>query len=241
VPDEEDGWEVVGPSAIPFDEGFRVPHELTKEEIKQIQKAFVDGTVRARRAGFRFVELHSAHGYLSHSFLSPLSNHRKDEYGGSFENRIRFTMETARGMRKAWPEELPFCVRLSCSDWAAGGWTIEDSVELARRLKGNGVDLIDCSSGGLVPYAKIELGPGYQVTFAETIRRQAGIATAAVGLITDPKQADSIVLAEQADIVLLAREMLRNPYWPLGAAIALNQQEKLPVPKQYLRSWPHKR
>jgi 2,4-dienoyl-CoA reductase-like NADH-dependent reductase (Old Yellow Enzyme family) len=241
VPDDEGGWEIVAPSPIAFDQKYRVPHELAKEEIRGIQKAFIDGTVRAREAGFRFVELHSAHGYLSHSFLSPLSNQRSDEYGGSFENRIRFTMETARAMRAAWPEELPFCVRLSCSDWAPGGWTIEDSVELSRRLKSEGVDLIDCSSGGLVPHAKIEIGPGYQVPFADAIRNGAGIATAAVGLITDPKQADSIIREGKADLVLLAREMLRDPYWPVRAAVALDQLHELPTPKQYLRSWPHKR
>ncbi len=239
VPDDEGGWNVVGPSAIAFEDGYRVPHELTKQEIRVIQKAFADATVRARDAGFRFVELHSAHGYLSHSFLSPLSNQRKDEYGGSFENRIRFTVETARAMRKVWPDTLPLAVRLSCSDWAPGGWTIEDSVALLRRLRQEGVDLIDCSSGGLVPDAKIELGPGYQVPFAEAIRREAQIPTAAVGLITEPHQANEIIRRGQADIVLLAREMLREPYFPLRAAMELAELDRLATPRQYGRSWPH--
>ncbi|HEX8523561.1 MAG TPA: NADH:flavin oxidoreductase/NADH oxidase [Tepidisphaeraceae bacterium] len=241
VPDEQGGWETVGPSALPFADNYRTPKELTEDEIQQIQERFVDATVRARHAGFRFVELHAAHGYLAHSFLSPLSNHRKDNYGGSFDNRIRFVIQIATAMRSAWPDDLPLCVRLSCSDWAEGGWTIEESIELSRRLKSAGVDIIDCSSGGLVPYAKIEIKPGYQVPFADAIRNGADIPTAAVGLITEPQHADSIIREGKADMILMARELLRDPYWPVRAAVALGEEGRLRTPKQYLRSWPYKR
>jgi 2,4-dienoyl-CoA reductase-like NADH-dependent reductase (Old Yellow Enzyme family) len=183
------------------------------------------------------LELHSAHGYLSYSFLSPISNHRTDAYGGSFENRIRFLVETTRAVRAVWPDRLPLAVRLSCTDWVEGGWDLEQTVELAKRLKAEGVDLIDCSSGGGTPDAKIPAGPGFQVPFAERIRREAGIATAAVGLITDPAQADAIIRTGRADFVLIGRESLREPYWPRIAAQKLGRKEALPVPHPYLRAW----
>jgi len=229
------GWQGVGPSPIAFNSGSCVPHELSKNEIKTIQMAFRDGAQRALAAGFEWLEIHAAHGYLIHSFYSPLSNQRNDEYGGSFENRIRFLLETVRAARPVWPERLPFTVRISGTDWVEGGWTVDDSVELARHLKAEGVDLVDCSSGGAVPNAKVPAGPGYQVPIAEAVRRGAGIHTAAVGLITSPAQADEIIRKEQADLVLLGREMLRNPHWALHAAQAL--QQPAPVPPQYLRAF----
>jgi len=190
--------------------------------------------VRARTAGFDVVEVHAAHGYLLHEFLSPLVNTRTDQYGGSFDNRIRIVLEVVDAVRAAWPERLPVFVRISCSDWAPGGWDIDQSVELARRLKSRGVDLIDCSSAGAVAHQQIAIGPGYQVPFAETVRREAGIATGAVGLITTAPQADAIVASGQADCVLLARELLRDPYWPLHAAAELAQP--ITWPAQYLRA-----
>ena len=228
----------MAPSALAFgDDLNRVPHALTLEEIRQVQADFVAAAQRSLAAGFEWLELHSAHGYLSHEFLSPLSNRRTDSYGGSFENRIRFLIEMTKAVRAVWLERLPFTVRLSCTDWVEGGWDIEQTVELVRRLKAEGVDLIDCSSGGSVPSAKVPVGPGYQVPFAERIRRDAGIATAAVGMITDAKQADTIVRSGQADLVLLAREELRDPYWPAHAAKVLGQTAALPAPAQYLRAW----
>ncbi len=232
------GWPVVGPSPIAFGDGLdKVPHELSVPEIAQVQQNFVAATKRALVAGYEWVELHSAHGYLGHEFLSPLSNRRTDNYGGGFENRIRFVVETARAMRAVWPEKLPFTVRISCTDWVEGGWTIEESVTLAQRLKAEGVDLIDCSSGGASTQQKIPIGAGYQVAFAEKIRREAGIATAAVGMITDPAQADQIVRTGQADLVLLARELLRDPNWPLRAAKALRAKPFPTAPAQYARAW----
>jgi 2,4-dienoyl-CoA reductase-like NADH-dependent reductase (Old Yellow Enzyme family) len=233
----DDGWPVIGPSAVPFSETDLVPKEMTAVEIASVVEAFRVATVRAKEAGFGWVELHAAHGYLLHSFYSPLSNRREDVWGGAFENRIRFTLEVLRTMRSAWPEDRPLSVRLSCSDWVDGGWTIEDTVSLARRLKADGADLVDCSSGALVPYAKIPVGAGYQVPFAEAVRRGAGIPTAAVGMITDPMQADEIVRNGRADMVLLAREELRNPYWPIRAAQALSQTERLQTPIQYGRAF----
>jgi 2,4-dienoyl-CoA reductase-like NADH-dependent reductase (Old Yellow Enzyme family) len=236
--DNDGGWTPVAPSAIAFGDGLeKVPHALTVEEIAGVRNDFVAATKRALAAGCEWLELHSAHGYLGHEFLSPLSNQRTDSYGGSFENRIRFLLETVRATRAVWPERLPFTVRLSCTDWVEGGWDIEQSVELARRLKVEGVDLIDCSSGGAVPTAKISIGPGYQVPFAGRIRREAGIATAAVGMITEPKQADEIVRSGQADVVLLAREFLRDAYWAAHAAKALGQANAVPPPVQYARAW----
>jgi 2,4-dienoyl-CoA reductase-like NADH-dependent reductase (Old Yellow Enzyme family) len=233
--DSEGGWTPVGASALPFDEGFRVPHELSLDEIHDIQGAFRTAAQRALAADFRFLELHAAHGYLLHSFYSPLSNHRTDTYGGSFENRIRMTLETAASIREVWPDTLPLAARLSCTDWTAGGWTLEESVELARRLKALGVDLVDCSSGGNLPHATVPTGASYQVPFSESIRRGAEIATTAVGLITEPMQADEIIRNGRADLVLLGRESMRDPYWPLHAARALGQ--KAPVPVQYERAY----
>lgn len=236
--DAAGGWTPVAPSAVAFGGDLnRVPHALTIAEIRALQEKFVAATKRSLLAGYEWLELHSAHGYLSHEFLSPISNRRTDDYGGSFENRIRFLLETTRAVRAVWPEHLPLTVRLSCTDWMEGGWSIDESVELARRLKNEGVDLIDCSSGGSANEAKIPVGAGYQVPFAERIRREAGLATAAVGMITDPMQADQIVRNGQADLVLLARELLRDPNWPLRAARALHVKP-LPSPAvQYARAW----
>lgn len=236
VGSEAGGWEdVVGPSAVPFAEGYHLPHALSVEEIHGVQQAFRDAAVRANAAGFDWLELHGAHGYLLHSFLSPLANQRTDDYGGSFENRIRLMVETTRLVRAVWPEHKPLTVRFSATDWTAAGWTVEDSIALAQRLKPEGVDLIDCSSGGAAPGIAIPVGAGYQVPLAEAVRRGAGIPTAAVGLITEPMQADEIVRNGRADVVLLAREMLRDPHWPLHAAEKLKQP--LPTPPQYLRGF----
>ena len=235
APGEPRGWQVVGASPIPFDAGIQAPHELSLEEIGGVQAAFREAAQRALAAGFEWLELHAAHGYLMHSFYSPLSNRRTDAYGGSFENRIRFLLETTQKVRAVWPERLPLTVRISGTDWTEGGWTVDESVELARCLKMEGVDLIDCSSGGNVPHAKVPLGAGYQVPISEAVRRGAHILTASVGLVTSPAQADEIIRNGRADVVLLGREMLRDPYWPLHAAQALKQP--LPTPAQYLRAF----
>lgn len=237
VPDDQGGWDVVGPSAIPFSDQHRTPTELSIEEIHNIQESFRQATIRAREAGFQWMEFHAAHGYLAHSFYSPLANARTDPYGGSFDNRIRFAMETTRIMREEWPENFPFTVRLSSSDWVDGGWTIDDSVELSKRLKKEGVDLIDCSAGGNSHNPSIGVGPGYQVPFSEKIRHQADIRTAAVGLINQGMQADDHIRNGRADIVLMGREMLRDPYFPLRAARDVHQQDKLDTPPQYERGW----
>jgi 2,4-dienoyl-CoA reductase-like NADH-dependent reductase (Old Yellow Enzyme family) len=236
IPDGEGGWQTVAPSAIPFRPSDPTPAELSKSEIHTTINAFVAATRRALHAGFQLVEIHGAHGYLLHQFLSPLSNHRSDEYGGAFENRIRFALETVEAVRAAWPQELPLWLRISASDWVDGGWDVNDSVELARRVKPMGVDLIDCSSGGSSLEQKIPMAPGYQVPFAERIRAEAGIATGAVGLITEPEQAERIIGNGQADMVLLAREFLRDPYFPLHAAHSLGAQ--LEPTAQYLRAFP---
>ena len=229
------GWQPLAPSAIPFAPDYHTPTAMTRDDIRRAIDDFVAAAQRAVTAGFEVVELHAAHGYLAHEFLSPLSNQRDDQYGGSFGNRIRFTLEMVTAVRAVWPERLPLLVRISATDWADGGWTLDESVELARLLKKEGVDLIDCSSGGLVPYAKIPVGPGYQVPFAERIR-ESGISTGAVGMITTPAQADAIVRNGQADLVLLAREFLHDPYWPLHAAEALGVTAEWPP--QYLRAAP---
>jgi 2,4-dienoyl-CoA reductase-like NADH-dependent reductase (Old Yellow Enzyme family) len=228
------GWQVIGPSAIPFSEGYQTPHELTVPEIHAVQASFRDAAARALAAGFELLEIHAAHGYLIHSFYSPLSNHRTDEYGGSFQNRIRFLMETVQTVHTVWPAHLPLTVRISGTDWADGGWSVNESIELARCLKNEAVDLIDCSSGGNLPNAKVPLGAGYQIPISEAVRRGAGILTASVGLITSAAQADEIVRNERADVVLLGREMLRDPNWAIHAAQALKQPA--PVPPQYLRA-----
>ena len=230
------GWPTIAPSAIPFGaELTKVPRAMSVADIARVQNDFVVAAKRALTAGFEWLELHAAHGYLFNEFLSPLTNHRTDEYGGSFENRVRLLLDTTRAVRKVWPEHLPLAVRISAIDWKDGGWQIEDSLALAKLLKAEGVDLMDCSSGGLVPDAKIKVEPGYQVPFAEKIRHGAKIATAAVGFITEPKLADDIVRLGQADVVLLARQMLVDPYWSAHAAKALGY--KLPPPNQYARAW----
>lgn len=235
--DDAGGWPTIAPSPLPFGDNLaKVPRAMTGSDIAVAQDNFAEAAKRALTTGCEWLELHSAHGYLSHEFLSPLSNQRDDAYGGSFENRVRFLLETTRKVRACWPERLPLTVRLSCTDWIPGGWDLEQSIELARLLKREGVDLIDCSSGGLVPGARIPIGPGYQVPLSQRIREEAQLATAAVGLITEAKQADEIVRQNRADIVLLAREILRDPNWPLRAAQALNATIEPPV--QYARAWP---
>jgi 2,4-dienoyl-CoA reductase-like NADH-dependent reductase (Old Yellow Enzyme family) len=220
----EDGrWQTIGPSAQRFSETYPLPHELSVEEIRQVVTSFQQAARRALQAGFEVIELHGAHGYLIHEFLSPLSNQRTDAYGGSLAKRMRFLLEVVDAIREVWPEHLPLFVRLSAIDWVEGGVTIQDTVKVAQELKKHGVDLVDTSSGGNAQ-AHIPLKPGYQVPFAEQIRREAGIPTAAVGLITDPQQANAIVQNGQADLVALARELLRNPHWPLAAAHALHQE-----------------
>jgi 2,4-dienoyl-CoA reductase-like NADH-dependent reductase (Old Yellow Enzyme family) len=237
VPENEGGWKnVVAPSALAFTDNYPMPQALTLEGIQEVVAAFAAAARRACRAGFRVIEIHAAHGYLIHEFLSPLSNRREDNYGGSFENRTRLCREVVTAVRSAWPKELPLFVRISATDWVEGGWDIEQSVQLAKQLKLMGVDLVDCSSGGNVPHAQIPVGAGYQTGFAERIRRQTGILTGAVGLITSPAQAEHIIRTEQADAVIMAREFLRDPYWPLRAARELEQAIAWPV--QYLRAGP---
>ncbi len=237
VDESQGGWTpIFAPSAIPFNDGHQTPVALDQKSIGSIVHAFAGATRRAYVAGAKVVEIHAAHGYLLHSFLSPLSNHRTDQYGSAFENRIRMLCEVVQAVRKFWPEEFPLFVRISATDYAEGGWDLPQSIELSKILKPLGVDLIDCSSGGLLPQVKIPVGPGYQVPFAEAIRKDAGILTAAVGMITAPAQADQIVRTGQADAVLLARELLRNPYWPLLAAHELHHE--ISWPDQYLRARP---
>jgi 2,4-dienoyl-CoA reductase-like NADH-dependent reductase (Old Yellow Enzyme family) len=233
--DAEGGWSpIVAPSAIPFGRHSQVPQALDAAGIARIVTAFRDAAHRALDAGMRVIELHGAHGYLLHEFLSPLSNHRTDGYGGSFENRIRLIVEVTQAVRTVWPDALPLLARISGTDWVEGGWDIEQSVELARVLAPLGVDLIDCSSGGLVPGAKIPVAPGYQVEIAERVRREAGVPTAAVGLITGAAQAEDVVRSGRADMVFLARQLLRDPYWPLHAARELGANVVWPV--QYQRA-----
>jgi 2,4-dienoyl-CoA reductase-like NADH-dependent reductase (Old Yellow Enzyme family) len=229
------GWTPLAPSAVAFDSTYPVPKEMTIAEIDQVVRDFEVAAKRALNAGFQVVEIHAAHGYLLHEFYSPLSNFRSDEYGGIFENRIRLVLQVAKAVRDLWPAGLPVFVRISATDWKEGGWDIRQSVELCRKLKDLGVDLIDVSSAGVVPGVRIPVGPGYQTEFSATIRRETGIATGAVGMISEPEQAETIVRTGQADIVLLAREMLRDPYWPRRAAQALGQKIKAPV--QYERAW----
>jgi 2,4-dienoyl-CoA reductase-like NADH-dependent reductase (Old Yellow Enzyme family) len=236
IPAAEGGWQPVAPSPMAFDQGYAVPQALTEDGIHAVIRRFADAAGRARQAGFRVVEIHAAHGYLLHQFLSPFSNKRTDHYGGSFENRTRLVREVAAAIREKWPERFPLLIRISATDWAEGGWDIEQSVELVRQLRPLGVDLIDCSSGGSVPSAPMPIGPGYQTPFAERLRRETGVATGAVGMITSPAQADHIIRTGQADLVLLARELLRDPYWPLRAARELRQKFAWPV--QYLRAAP---
>ncbi|GAB3749396.1 NADH:flavin oxidoreductase/NADH oxidase [Lysobacter olei] len=235
VPAALGGWTPVAPSPLAFDERSPVPHALDEAGLRKVVDDFVAAAGRAYAAGFRIVEVHAAHGYLLHEFLSPLTNRRADQYGGSFDNRVRLLLEVVDAVRAAWPAELPLWVRISATDWAEGGWDVPQSVELARRLRERGVDLIDVSSGGLVPNARIPLEPGYQAPFAQRVREEAGIATGAVGLITEPAQAEALVADGVADIVLMGRELLRDPYFPRRAAHALGAD--LPAPPQYQRGW----
>jgi 2,4-dienoyl-CoA reductase-like NADH-dependent reductase (Old Yellow Enzyme family) len=228
-------WEPVAPSAIRFAEDYPMPRALTLAEIDAVVKNFALAAERALAAGFQVVEIHSAHGYLLHEFLSPLSNQRTDEYGGSFENRVRLVVRVAQAIRKVWPERLPLFCRISATDWKEGGWDLPQSIELAKLLKAAGVDLIDTSSGGLVPNVKIPVGPGYQVPFAAAIRKNGGIATGVVGMITEPAQAETILTSGQADLVFVARELLRDPYWPIRAAKQFGVAIHVPV--QYERAW----
>jgi 2,4-dienoyl-CoA reductase-like NADH-dependent reductase (Old Yellow Enzyme family) len=235
----EGGWTPIhAPSAIPFAEGYETPRALSVAAIGEVVGAFASAARRALAAGFEVVELHAAHGYLANEFLSPLANRREDAYGGTFENRTRLVREMVEAVRREWPERLPLFLRISATDWAEGGWTLDDSVALASMVRPLGVDLVDCSSGGLVASARIPVGAGYQVPFADEIRRRAGVATGAVGMITQPMQADQIVRNGQADLVIMAREFLCDPYWPLHAAPELHQDA--PWPKQYSRAAPPK-
>jgi 2,4-dienoyl-CoA reductase-like NADH-dependent reductase (Old Yellow Enzyme family) len=227
------GWQIVGPSAVAFD-NYEVPKELSLQGINKVVHDFVEATIRAIRAGFKVVEIHAAHGYLIHEFLSPYSNKRADNYGGSFENRIRILVEIVEAVKKVWPAEYPLFVRISATDWVEDGWTVHDSIALSKVLKTLGVDLIDCSTGGNVPAVKIPLTPGYQVEFAEAIKRESGIMTGTVGLITEAEQAEEIIASGKADLVLLAREFLRDPYFPLHAAQQLGVDIEWPV--QYRRA-----
>jgi len=230
------GWSpIFAPSALPFDEDHQVPLELDRAGIENVVRAFGAAAGRALAAGARVVEIHAAHGYLLNSFLSPLSNQRTDQYGGSFENRTRLLCDVTQEIRKVWPEKYPLFVRISATDWMEGGWTVDDSVALSKKLGSLGVDLIDCSSGGNVPDAKIPVGPGYQLPFAARIRAETGIRTGAVGMITSPEQADQVVRMGEADMVLMAREFLRDPYWPLHAAGELKQN--VAPPAQYGRAF----
>jgi 2,4-dienoyl-CoA reductase-like NADH-dependent reductase (Old Yellow Enzyme family) len=238
LPEAAGGWPTLAPSPLAFGGPLdKIPRAMTEADIARAQADFVAAAKRALAAGCEWLELHFAHGYLVHQFLSPLSNRRSDRYGGAFENRTRFALETARAVRAAWPERLPLAARLSCTDWVSGGWDIEQSVALARLLKAEGIDLIDCSSGGAAPDAKIPAGPGYQVPFAERIRREAGVATAAVGMITEPAQADELIREGRADLALLGRALLRDPYWPARAARELGRAGALTPPLQYARAW----
>jgi 2,4-dienoyl-CoA reductase-like NADH-dependent reductase (Old Yellow Enzyme family) len=233
---ENGGWQVVAPSAVPFSPGSPLPRELSVAEMDGIVAAFAAAAKRSLAAGFEVAEIHMAHGYLLHEFLSPLSNRRNDAYGGSLENRARLPLRVAQAVRDVWPQNLPFFVRISATDWVEGGWDLAQSLQLCRWLKDAGVDLIDCSTGGMTPDAKIPAGPGFQTPFAAAIRQELGIAVGAVGLITAPVQAEQIVATGSADVVFLARELLRDPYWPLHAAHALGAEVKWPV--QYERAKP---
>jgi 2,4-dienoyl-CoA reductase-like NADH-dependent reductase (Old Yellow Enzyme family) len=234
VPLGAGGWRSVAPSPLPFNEGDPVPAELDEAGVRGVVDAFAAAARRARAAGFRVVEIHAAHGYLLHEFLSPLTNRREDRWGGNLDNRVRLVLEVVDAVRREWPVSLPLFLRLSATDWADGGWDLEQSVELARRAAARGVDVVDCSSGGAVAWARVDLRPGYQVPFAQTIRREARVCTAAVGLITSPTQADEIVRSGAADLVLLARQLLREPHWPLRAASELGAEVRWPP--QYLRA-----
>lgn len=237
VPAERGGWQPIAPSSLPFASGYPAPAELGVSEIHKIVQAFASAAKRALDAGFEVVELHGAHGYLIHEFLSPLSNGRGDQYGGSLANRMRFALEVIEAVRAVWPERLPLFLRISATDWVDGGWSLKDSVQLVRAAKELGVDMVDCSSGGSSTRQSIPLGAGYQVPFSKEIRRETGILTGAVGLITEPAQAEAIIRDGAADLILMAREFLREPYWPIKAAQALGV--KIPVAVQYARAFPN--
>lgn len=230
------GWQPVAPSAVPFAEGYAVPREMTEADMEGVRAAFAASARHGREAGFEVVEVHMAHGYLLHEFLSPLTNRRTDAFGGTLENRLRFPVSVARAVRAEWPERLPVFVRVSATDWVEGGWDLPQTVALARELKTLGIDMVDCSSGGTVPYAVVPAGPGFQAPFAAAVRREAGIATGAVGLITEPEQAERILSTGMADAILIGREFLRDPYWPLHAASTLGVD--VPWPSQYERAKP---
>lgn len=234
---DQGGWDVVGPSAIGFGGNItKTPKELDENGIRDVVNAYRDAAKRALDAGFDWLELHAAHGYLFHNFLSPLSNTRNDQYGGSLENRARILFETIDAVKTVWPQDKVLTVRISASDWKEGGWTLQDSIALSRQLKERGIDLVDCSSGGNISDAKIPVGAGYQVEFAQEIKRATGIMTAAVGMITEAMQADQIIRTEQADLVLLGRELLRNPYWAVHAAETLHKKDAIPRLPQYMRA-----
>ena len=233
---KDGGWQTVAPSPIPFKDNHPAPRELSPTDIEDLIRRFAEAAKRALEAGFKVVELHMAHGYLMHEFLSSVTNQRKDEFGGAFENRIKVPLKAAKAVREAWPDPLPLFVRISATDWVDNGWDLAQSIELSKRLKDIGVDLIDCSSGGLVHDAVIPAGSGFQVPFSAAIRRDAGIATAAVGLIVNAQQAEQILVCDAADAIFLARVLLRDPYWPLRAAHELGVEIKWPV--QYERGKP---
>ncbi len=236
VPVSEGGWQVIAPSTLKFSDNYPQPKEMDETDMKTVLRQWSDAAQRSLEAGFQVVEIHMAHGYLLHQFLSPLSNKRTDKHSGSMKNRMKFPLEVAKSVREIWPHNLPVFVRISVTDWADGGWDLEQSIELAKELKKLGIDLIDSSSGGLVPFAKIPVAPGYQVKFAEEIRKQAGIMTGAIGLITNAAQAENILVTGQADVVFMARELLRDPYFPLHAAKDLGDVPQ--YPNQYLRAKP---
>jgi len=229
-------WEVVAPSALAYDLGYAVPKALSEQQIQTVVNCFASAARRSLEAGFEAVEIHAAHGYLLHQFLSPLSNHRTDKYGGSFQNRTRLVRDVIAAVRSVWPERLPLLLRLSATDWHDGGWNMDETIELCRSVTRLGVDLVDVSSGGLVPNVSIPAGPGFQTGFAARIRQQTGVVTAAVGMITSPEQAEHVIRTDQADMVLIGRELLREPGWPLRAATALGEPGDWPV--QYLRAAP---
>jgi 2,4-dienoyl-CoA reductase-like NADH-dependent reductase (Old Yellow Enzyme family) len=232
--EDEGGWLPIAPSPVPFDDESQTPREIDRNDAEEIISQFLTAARHSVEAGFEVMEIHMAHGYLLHEFLSPLSNRRTDEYGGALENRMRFPLRVAKALREVWPEHLPLFVRISCTDWVEGGWDLAQSIEFCRRLKALGIDLVDCSSGALAPDAKIPAGPGFQVPFAAAVRREAEIPTGAVGFITQPEQAEQIIATCQADAILMARQFLRQPYWPLYAAAALGVD--IPWPPQYSRA-----
>jgi 2,4-dienoyl-CoA reductase-like NADH-dependent reductase (Old Yellow Enzyme family) len=236
VPSSNGGWQTIAPSAEKFSENYPSPREMTQSDIRTVVDQFANAVKKSLAAGFQVAEIHAAHGYLLHQFLSPLSNHRKDEYGGELRNRMRLPLEVAKTVREMWPSELPVFIRISATDWIEGGWDLPQSIEFSRELKKIGIDLVDCSSGGVAPGAKIPMAPGYQVKFAEEVKRQTWIMTGAIGMITDAAQAENILVTDQADVIIMAREFLRDPYFPLHAAKILGDEPQ--YPKQYLRAKP---